>query len=69
MVIYKIVTEEQWGDAPEIYSPIYADRQKAIDRAQVLSKVCVDVIVYREDLDEGEGYFRTKCQEIRFTKK
>ena len=33
MVIYKIVTEEQWGDAPEIYSAIYADRQKAIDRA------------------------------------
>ena len=69
MVIYKIVTEEQWGDAPEIYSFIYADRQKAIDRAQELSKVCVVVTVYREDLDESEGYFRTKCIEIRFTKK
>ena len=69
MVIYKIVTEEQWGDAPEIYSVIYADRQKAIDRAQELSKVCVVVSVYREDLDEDEGCFRTKCQEIRFTKK
>lgn len=69
MVIYKIVTEEQWGDVREIFPLIYANRQKAIDRAQELSKVCVDVIVYREDLDESEGYFRTKCQEIRFTKK
>lgn len=69
MVIYKIVTEEQWGDDPEIYSVIYADRQKAIDRAQELSKECASVIVYREDLDDSEGCFRTKCQEIRFTKK
>lgn len=69
MVIYKIVTEEQWGDDPEIYPVIYADRQKAIECAQKLSNYNVDVIVYREDLDVSEGYFRTKCQEIRFTKK
>lgn len=69
MVIYKIVTEEQWGDDPEIYSVIYADRQKAIDCAQELSNYNAVVIVYREDLDDREGYFRTKCIEIRFTKK
>lgn len=66
MVIYKIVTEEQWGDEPKIYSLIYADRQKAIDRAQELSNYNVVVIVYREDLDESEGYFRTKYQENTF---
>ena len=69
MVIYKIVTEEQWGDEPEIYSAIYADRQKAINCAQELSNYNSVVTVYREVLDESEGCFRTQSIEIRFTKK